>query len=282
MKRQLFAFVLALAGFASSDCAAALVGFYFSGTVTLVTPRSDPFQAGFVVSLPVSGHALYDSASAPTDPEDGCVCMGYRQNINNGFSAMIGSTLFQADDYLIQIEKKHDKDLGDYDQLLVKFSGGLNPKLPSPLDMNGTPYPNSFMDVILVAASGTFVNASLPTSLDLSLFNSQDNILDENFGDFGLDWKNTTLRSFTAGDGDYDENGSVNSDDYAMWRSSFGSTTTFDADGNGNGVVDATDYVVWRQHESLLASSGSVPEPTCGLLIASTLGALAFRRTRID
>ena len=63
--------------------------------------------------------------------------------------------------------------------------------------------------------------------------------------------------------GDYNGDGVVGSDDYFLWRSSYGDTTSLVADGNGDGIVELADYVMWRKNvgrtwESLATGSGQV------------------------
>lgn len=59
--------------------------------------------------------------------------------------------------------------------------------------------------------------------------------------------------------GDYDLSGSVDQEDLAFWRLSYGSTfgDGMQADGNGDGVVNAADYSVWRDAMAQATASAS-------------------------
>src|SRR3954469_14009322 len=83
--------------------------------------------------------------------------------------------------------------------------------------------------------------------------------------------------------GDFNGDNTVNSADYAKWRTDHGKFVARGngADGNSNGIVDAADYVLWRK----AAASGSgtvatsIPEPaTLFLLLGGLLAACATRR----
>jgi hypothetical protein len=95
--------------------------------------------------------------------------------------------------------------------------------------------------------------------------------------------------------GDYHGDGTVGPEDYDVWKSDFGSTTSLAADGNGDGTVNTADYSVWRNHlgDSLGAGFASalplptsslesaIPEPaTLALAVVGVLG-LARRIRRI-
>ncbi len=83
--------------------------------------------------------------------------------------------------------------------------------------------------------------------------------------------------------GDYDQDGDVDTNDYDLWKNTFGTTgEDLAADGNNDGVVNLADYTVWRDH--LTGPSGAltslqVPEPTTLVpALAGMLGAVCWRK----
>jgi hypothetical protein len=69
--------------------------------------------------------------------------------------------------------------------------------------------------------------------------------------------------------GDFNQDGVVNTADYIFWRKSMGQTgANLPADGNGNNEIDSNDLVTWRLHfgENLAgAGSGSSLDPSSGV-----------------
>ena len=86
--------------------------------------------------------------------------------------------------------------------------------------------------------------------------------------------------------GDYDFDGDVDTDDYAVYRETFGSTADLRADGNEDGVVSAIDYAVWREALALAVAPTqtapmglmAIPEPASFSL--ASIGALCLPRRR--
>ncbi|QDV73160.1 PQQ-dependent sugar dehydrogenase [Botrimarina mediterranea] len=72
--------------------------------------------------------------------------------------------------------------------------------------------------------------------------------------------------------GDYNGDGVVNTADYDVWATAYGSSEMLDADGNGDGVVDAADYTIWRDNASS-SPSAAVPEPSSLMLVFSLAAA---------
>jgi hypothetical protein len=91
-----------------------------------------------------------------------------------------------------------------------------------------------------------------------------------------------------ASQGDFNNDGVVDSRDYVVWRNTVGQTgPALAADGNGNYQIDTGDYNVWRAHFGQpIAGSGAgfdsaigVPEPqSMCLLISIGVVLLASRR----
>jgi hypothetical protein len=77
-------------------------------------------------------------------------------------------------------------------------------------------------------------------------------------------------------DGDFNGDHHVDSTDFTLWRTTYGSTTQLGADGNHNGIVDAADYTIWRDHlngsgAAAITPSNGVPEPSTTALVGSML-----------
>ncbi len=86
--------------------------------------------------------------------------------------------------------------------------------------------------------------------------------------------------------GDYDRNGTVDAEDYNIWKRDFGAANS-PADANADGIVDASDFLIWRKNlgatlPGLTAGSGSsqsaVPEPASTVLALAAALALSFSR----
>ena len=79
--------------------------------------------------------------------------------------------------------------------------------------------------------------------------------------------------------GDYNADGAIDAQDYAVWAANYGSTIDLRADGNGDGVVDAADYTFWRDRASVMGAGSAVPEPSAAMM-AVTLVIGFFGRHR--
>jgi hypothetical protein len=88
-------------------------------------------------------------------------------------------------------------------------------------------------------------------------------------------WLSRFVRNIQPGD--YNGDGTVDEQDYVLWRKTSGNVVElFDrADGNGSGIVDPSDYAVWRSYFGAapgagLDGTGSIPEPaSIWLLLAA-------------
>jgi hypothetical protein len=80
-----------------------------------------------------------------------------------------------------------------------------------------------------------------------------------------------------SSNGDYNQNGTVDAGDYAVWRNMLDQTGVgLAADGNGDNQITTADYDVWRSKFGQTVGSGAglssdsaVPEPSALLLLAA-------------
>jgi hypothetical protein len=94
----------------------------------------------------------------------------------------------------------------------------------------------------------------------------------------------TSLLDSAAPAGDYDADGDVDTADFTVWRSKFGTSTILygsGADGNYDGAVDAGDYLIWRQNQGAGGGGATgVPEPTAVVLLGFSAVALCSTGSR--
>jgi hypothetical protein len=131
---------------------------------------------------------------------------------------------------------------------------------------------------------GTSTNYNGNWGVDLSMGLSNVLLSDRTRGLIVVNASNVVAR------GDYDQDLSVDEDDYLAWRRTFGEQDSGQhiaplADGNENLVIDSADYVLWRKFVGQQGVGGvadssfpAVPEPsTAGLLLVG-FGLMIARR----
>jgi T5SS/PEP-CTERM-associated repeat protein len=135
----------------------------------------------------------------------------------------------------------------------------------------------------LISAGGGIIGAfnsielpSLPSDFEIGVVYSPTSVVMQ----IGLASVSAALA------GDFNQDGTVNSADYTVWRNSLGQTGIgLAADGNGDTRVDDLDYGLWKLHfgetiggVSGAASTSTTPEPTSYVLALAAM--LAFTRIR--
>ena len=95
----------------------------------------------------------------------------------------------------------------------------------------------------------------------------------DGFGSDGTGLRATIAPAAAPGvSGDYDNDGNVDGDDLAVWKTQFGQAVppAPNADGNQDGMIGGADFLVWQRNfpwpaESPIATS--IPEPASGALL---------------
>ncbi len=147
--------------------------------------------------------------------------------------------------------------------LQVNLANGFAPKLG-----------DSFQVVTAAGGlSGTFADEALPVLAN------------------GLIWavdysaQSLTLSVVPGFSADFNNDGSVDAGDLAIFQAGFGTNTGADAsdgDADGDGDVDGRDFLTWQQQHgadpAASPAASAVPEPACGGLLAIATAALVWRR----
>jgi hypothetical protein len=88
--------------------------------------------------------------------------------------------------------------------------------------------------------------------------------------------------------GDYNDNGTVDAADYAVWRNNVGTSLALPNEGATPGMVTQEDYTAWRTNfgsASVAGAAASTAAPEPGTLLLGLLSLVAFvvsRRAKID
>jgi hypothetical protein len=161
-------------------------------------------------------------------------------------------------------------------------SGGIFRVAGSPLaelqfDENG----NAFQFATAIAFD--------PGSLPFEGFRGSDGGRMAYMADFGFASQDMFITLLTpARAGDYNSDGDVDAEDYALWGQTYGSADDPSADGDLDGIVSASDYVIWRKFAPEVFSTFAptitlgVPEPTTDSIVLVLFAAATtmFRRRR--
>ena len=260
--------VLAFAVQYTTDVAADLVGFQFDGEFG--NPLSvDIFEETVPAFAPFSGQVVYQTSTLPTHEDLECSdCSGYAQRLTGGFTLSIGPLELESDNFVVYVINNSPGIIpGEFDDvLLARYDDDTTPMLSSGIRVNGQEVVNAFLELSLTGNRFLFSDTDLPANpmavdFPLSLLRLRDP-RNEGFGLFGFLNLPSGLQRITFAIGDYDLDGSVSVDDYAIWKGSYGSSIDLSADGNGDGLVDATDYALWRDNlgSSTVALASNLPE----------------------
>jgi len=170
-----------------------------------------------------------------------------------------------------------------YDQVIVSGSATLKGGFEVSLLDGFTPTPTDTFTVLTAdSIAGGFGESPSGSRV----------ITQDGLGSFQIDYG--VGSPFAAGDvvlsdfiamiaGDFNDDGTVDAADFAVWRDNVGAVdeTALSGNGNGDGIIDAGDYQLWQTHfglttpTSLRAGSSAVPEPS-SLVLLSVLLSAAF------